>query len=78
MALGTPPSRGQLLGKEAMFGKGPMCLQWREVAPCGFRLFDDSRWVVALQGGGVSLGWLSGHTSRVIEGTVMAAAFQGS
>ena len=40
-------------------------------------LFDDSRWVVALQGG-VSLGWLSGHANSIIEGTVMPAALQGS
>lgn len=57
------PSKRQLLGREATFGEGPGLRCWREAAPCGSRLSDDSRWVVAPRGG-IRPGRLTGHTSR--------------
>lgn len=49
----------------------------KEVTPCGFHRFGDSRWVVAVRCE-VMLGRLSGHTSNDTEGSVVPTALQGS
>lgn len=77
VTLRLQPSRGQLLGREAKLEKGP-CFgaggRWLVVA--FVHSVTRGGWWLCTRG--VSLGWLSGHASRVVDGTVMPAALQGS